>query len=357
MKDLKFLAYLHSIWFSHKNLKKLFEIDENYKEVYDNLTFEFLISLWIRSDRAQKIIDLKINFDESKVDEALNERNVKIVTIHSNEYPEGLFDLEDYPYFFYLRGSLPEGNYFSVVWSRAMTSYSLKTMKEVIPDLSNNFTIVSGGAIWCDSVSHRWALELWNKTIVCIGTWIDVDYPANNKKMYQEIAEWNGWIISVFPVWTNPNQFNFPVRNPLIAALWIWTLLVEAKLKSWSLITIRHAKKINRPIFTFPWEAFKANFEWNLSLIKSWEWKMVLESKDILEEYSLWASKKWKVKTPEFEDFLQKEIFEYLLLEPLKVDEIAEKSGKNISDISLSLSFMEIQWHVNKISWWFYEVL
>lgn len=356
MKNLNYLVYLHSLWLSQKQLLKIFEVEQNYKEIFEKLSFDLLKDFGLRSDKIGKVLDKKNKVNIEDIDEKLNERNVSIITIHSNEYPEEFFDLDDYPFFFYLRWNLGECDKFSVIWSRVMTNYSLKAMKEVIPDISNNFTIVSWWAIWCDSVAHRMALELGSKTIVCIWTWIDVDYPANNKKMYNSIAKNGWWIISIFPIWTNPSPFNFPIRNPLIAALCKWILLVEAKFKSWSLITIRHAKSLNRPIYSFPWEAFKINFEWNLSLIKANEAKMVTSSSDILEDYNLGASKRWKVKVPEFTDAVQGDIFNLLLLEPLNSDEIAEKSGVNIKEIALSLTLMEIEWHIKKIAWWFYEV-
>ena len=133
----------------------------------------------------------------------------------------------------------------------------------------NIFTIVSWWAAGCDTYAHKYALESGWKTISIIWTWIDQDYPVWNKKLYTEIVEKWWAVISQFPVWEVWNPYNFPIRNELVAALWIGLFVVEAWEKSGTIITANIALDMGKDIFALPWDIFGNNSAGCNKLIQS----------------------------------------------------------------------------------------
>ncbi len=357
MGNKLFLVFLHYIWLSQKKLRVIFKDQENYEEVFDNLSYNFLKNYQIKEDAINNILERKNKINIELIKTKLKKRDVKVVTINDKEYPDNLKQIPNFPYLLYVRWKIDNSPKIAVVWARNITSYWKNIIQKIIPELSKYFCIVSWWAAWCDTQSHVCALNSWNKTIAVIGTWIDNDYPNWNKLLYDKIVE-SGWaIISIFPIWEVWNPYNFPVRNEIVAWLWVWTLIVEAKLKSWSLITANLSLDLWRDLFAVPWDIFKLNSEWCNNLIKTWQAKMVVNTEDILEEYNCNTLSMWSEKiNVQFDDEIEKSIYNYLLLESLSIDELSKKSNIDTKTISFKLSFMEIKGYVRKISWWKYEV-
>ena len=352
-----YLIALHSIGMSQKNLNLIFREKENYKEFYQNLTYNSLINSWIKRNKIESILEKKDKINFQKIQEKLKQRQVKIITIKDKNYPFFLKQISNPPYLLYIRWNLDSSLKFSIVWTRQISSYWKKIIETIVPELSNYFTILSWWAIWCDSEAHKQALNSWNKTIAVIWTWIDIDYPAYNKNMYDSIAK-SGWaIVSVFSLWEPWNSYNFPIRNEIMAALSVWTLVIEAKEKSWSLITAKLSLDLWKDLFAIPGEIFKKNSEWCNNLIKNWEAKLVSKSSDILEEYSINQSQtKTQNKKLSFDSEIEEKIYNLLILEALTIDEISKKLQLEATQIALKLSMMEINNIVSKSLWAKYEI-
>ena len=178
--------------------------------------------------------------------------------------------------------------------------------------------------------------------------------------MYDEIIE-NDWaIISIFAIWIPWNAYNFPIRNEIVAGLSSWVVVIEAREKSWSLITSKLALDLWKDLFAVPWEIFKSNSVWCNNLIKNWEAKLVTSSIDILEEYNFSNNKELEnnLEKPklEFSDELEEKIYNSLLLEWFTADELVKKFNLDISTISFKLSMLEINWIIKKTLWWKFEV-
>lgn len=166
-------------------------------------------------------------------------------------YPLALKRLPDAPAYFYAKGninllSLPA---LAVVGSRKAHGMALRKAEAMAEELSSvGLCIVSGMALGIDCSAHLGALRGQGKTIAVLGTGINTVYPKQHAGLYAKIAE-EGLIISEFSPFSEPSAQNFPVRNRLITGISEGVLIVEAALKSGSLITARLALEQNKNVY------------------------------------------------------------------------------------------------------------
>ena len=352
-----YLASLHYIGFTHKKLHKIFEINQNYKEVFENINQDYLKKNWFSDKQAEIILERYKNTNLDFLVKKLEKRKARIITIFEEDYPESLKNIVNLPFLFYIRWKIDNSPKLAIIWARKISSYWDKVIEQLIPDLVKYFCIISGWAAGCDTKAHTEALKNNWKTIAIIWTWIDQDYPVWNEKLFWEIAE-KGWAtISIFPIWEVWNPYNFPVRNEVVAGLSEWILIIEAREKSGSLITAKLWLDLGKDLFAVPGDIFKWGSIWTNNLIKKWEAKLTLNSFDILEEYNISnkPNKKTKQKI-KFADILEENIYNTLILENLTIDELSKNLKQNTSTISFKLSMMEISWLISKVTWWKYEI-
>ena len=169
-------------------------------------------------------------------------------------YPRQLRDLNDAPVALYLSGDSEILNdpQLSIVGTRNPSAAGRETAFEFAKHLSAcGLGITSGLAEGIDSAAHRGAIEGGGITVAVLGSGVDVVYPAGNRPLSREI-ERHGALVSEFPLGTPPRRGNFPRRNRIIAIASLGTLVVEATLRSGSLITARLAGEHNREVFAIP---------------------------------------------------------------------------------------------------------
>ena len=356
MWEKLYLVMLHKIWISHKYFHIIFKTNSNYKNFYENIWSKNLKSFWFWDKQICFILENKNKYSFLYLEKKLDERNVRIVTILDEEYPEYLKEIPNPPYLFYIRWKINNLPKISVVWARRITSYWENAIEKIVSNISNNFIIVSGWATWCDTAAHICALNNWNKTISIIWTWIDIDYPVDNKKLYDKIVLAWWAVISIFPISEVGNSYNFPIRNEIVAWLSVWILAVEAKEKSWTLITSYLALDMWKDLFVVPWDIFKLNSQWCNSLIKKWMAKLVTCADDILSEYNFITNIDKKINKIKFSDKIEEEIYKFLILESLTIDELIKKTNLDLKTISFKVSMMEINNILKKTIWWKYEI-
>ncbi len=175
--------------------------------------------------------------------EKLTGTDIAIITYNDPEYPQTLKNIYDPPPFLYIRGKLePEdSSAIAVVGSRRASDYGLRAASDISRELADaGLTIVSGMAAGIDSAAHRGALASKGRTIAVLGCGADVCYPAENRRLYDRIAQ-TGAIVSEYAPGTGPDAYHFPARNRIISGLARGILVIEAGPKSGSLITARLA--------------------------------------------------------------------------------------------------------------------
>ncbi|HZZ03401.1 DNA-processing protein DprA, partial [Paraburkholderia sp.] len=177
-----------------------------------------------------------------------------VVTLDDPAYPPALLTMPDPPPLLYIKGRLDllHTRAVALVGSRSATPQGVEDAERFARELSQaGVTIVSGLALGIDGAAHRGGLEGVGGTVAVIGTGADLVYPAAHHALARQIAA-QGAILSEWPLGTPARAANFPQRNRLIAGLVSGVVIVEAAMRSGSLITARLANEMGRDIFALP---------------------------------------------------------------------------------------------------------
>ena len=193
-------------------------------------------------DVARQVIDLCAATDTS------------ILALHDTDYPNLLREIDSPPALLYVRGdrhllSMPQ---IAIVGSRQHSTSGAQDARAFAKTLSaSGFVITSGLALGIDAVAHQGALES-GKTVAVLGTGIDVVYPRRHANLYEQILDRGGAIVTELPPGTPARAGHFPQRNRIISGLSLGVLVVEAAIRSGSLITARTALEQGREVFAIP---------------------------------------------------------------------------------------------------------
>ena len=355
MKEKIYIAALHKIWFTHKDLFKINEMHDSFSFFYESISTNELQKLKITNNRIQKLVNTYNDFDFIKFERYIDSLNIEIIIFNDNSYPEELKNIFNSPFIFYLKWSISLP-WIAFIGSRDINNYSKKVIENFIPSIWKNFTIISWWAYGCDTFSHKTALNSWYQTMVVFWSGIDIYYPFENSKLYSEIINSWWWIISIFPIWEKPNPYNFPIRNEIVAWLSKWVFIAWSKIKSWTLITAKLSLDLWKDLFTIPGDIFSADFQWSNYLLSSGQAKLCTSPEHILEEYNLnyLSSNKKEIK---FTDDLEQKIYDSLLIKSKNIDDLVNELELDYSSVILKLSIMELSWYIVKNSQWNYEAI
>lgn len=271
-------------------------------------------------------------------------KRVRVVDCLSPDYPQALLEIPDPPPFLYVRGELGSIDpAVAMVGARHASSYGILTTDRLARDLAGHgVTVVSGMARGVDTAAHRGALAAGGRTIGVLGCGVDVAYPAENRKLFAEMAE-KGALCSEFPMGTIPLAENFPRRNRIISGICQGVLVVEAAENSGSLITARCALDQGRDVFAVPGNVnFKTSRGTN-RLIKEGA-KLVEGVEDILEELPR-RGPTGQVPPPPSVSLTPGEALVSTLLAdgPLHIDDITVRSGLPTGEVAAILLRMELK--------------
>ena len=218
-----------------------------------------------------------------------------VAPIGSRHYPATLLDIEDPPLVLYMQGSYLDraqaapnviANNLAIVGSRNPTPQGEANARQFAKAFAEQgLCIVSGLALGVDGAAHDGALLGGGQTIAVVGTGLDRVYPKKHLALAHRIVV-NGLIISEFPIGTPPLNANFPKRNRIISGLSVGTLVVEAAVKSGSLITARLASEQGKDVFAIPGSIHSPLSRGCHYLIKQGA-KLVETAQDVMEELKI----------------------------------------------------------------------
>lgn len=232
--------------------ESLLKINENSKK---ELSADLIRSI-LPHQRAEKVFEMFALGEHRRIFEVCQKKNIEIIKFNDSAYPPFLREIPDFPLSLYVIGDkeiLGEKKMIAVVGSRRPTQYGLSQTGSFVRKITKHgVVIVSGLAFGIDSAAHRSCLEENGKTIAVLGTPIDKIYPVSNLPLAREIIRRGGAIISEYPPDFPVSKYNFPLRNRIIAGLSDATLVMEASLKSGSLITANLAGEYGRRVFALP---------------------------------------------------------------------------------------------------------
>ncbi|WP_408894682.1 DNA-processing protein DprA [Paenibacillus taichungensis] len=220
--------------------------------------------------------------------ESVYKAGIEVVTYLDQDYPILMKETVQPPWVMYGRGDLNllHTQSIAMVGTRMPTVYGRKIGEKLAEQLCKaGLTIVSGLARGIDSVCHDAALRANGKTIAVFGTGIDNIYPPENTGLAERIAE-TGLLLSEYPPGTRARQGLFPERNRIIAGLTLGTLVVEADIRSGSLITADAALEAGRDVFAVPGPITSPKSRGSHNLIRQGA-KLVTSATDLLEEFRL----------------------------------------------------------------------
>lgn len=234
---------------------------------------------------ARKVLDAPRCVDTDRELGLMRRHGVRVLTIEDDEYPENLRQSSFPPPIIFVRGTLESTDRYSlaIVGSRQSTQYGRSVAQQFSARLAQcGLTVVSGFARGIDTQAHEAALRGGGRTIAVLGCGHSVCYPAENRGLGERILA-RGAMISEYPMETQPERYNFPERNHVIAAISLGTLVVEAAEKSGALITANEALDENRFVFAVPGDINRLNSRGTNALIQSGA-KLVQKAEEILLE-------------------------------------------------------------------------
>ncbi|UCC80977.1 MAG: DNA-processing protein DprA [Candidatus Zixiibacteriota bacterium] len=256
--------------------------------------------------------------------------NSEFVAITDENYPEKLREIPDPPPYLYFSGQLNvlKGPCLAVVGSRKPSDYGQRIARNMVGELAaSGITIVSGLAYGIDSTAHEAALRSGGRTVAVFGNSLDIIYPAGNRRLANEIKD-KGCLVSEFPRGTQPEPYNFPVRNRIISGLSDGVLVVEAREKSGALITANHALNQGRDVLAVPGNIDNRLSDGPNELLKQGA-VPVSSARDIFDNF------RWNFPTGENRRSKEKPdlsgeekiIFDHLSVRPVHLDELIRNGG------------------------------
>ncbi|MEI6529282.1 MAG: DNA-processing protein DprA [Candidatus Falkowbacteria bacterium] len=314
----------------------------------------------LKTKLINEFIEWRNNFNINNEEEKLRREGIQYISWHDNSYPPLLHEIHSAPYIIYYKGNIELLNslskrYLAIVGSRKHSAYAEKIIKSFLPILiSENIIIISGLALGVDSLAHKETLANKGVTVAVLGSGLDDKniYPSGNKQLAKVIVKLGGLLISEFPQNTPPLRQNFPQRNRIISGLTQATLIIEANLKSGSLITANYALDQNRDVLAIPGNIFSECSAGANNLIKLGA-RPISSSKDILDYFdisvanSTVAQRTRKMKL-EFNDESEELIYQLIKSahergERITSDEIVNISKLDTAVTNSKLSILELR--------------
>ena len=284
---------LYAVWLQqcigyncHK-LKEMLEFFGSAEEIYSASSYERRESGFFTPNQIKRFSSYTLE-DACVIIDKCDKLGYGILSIEDDDYPNRLYEISNPPCVLYVSGKMPDVDNtltIGVVGTRTATSEGIRNSFTFGRDLSMcGAIVVSGGALGVDCASHRGVLQNDGVTICVLGCGINYNYLSENAQMRSLITN-KGAVISEYPPDYPPTNYTFPQRNRIISGLSNGILVIEAGIKSGSLITAQLALEQNRDVFSVPGSLINARAQGTNSLIKQGA-ITVTSYKDIVEEYS-----------------------------------------------------------------------
>jgi DNA processing protein len=289
---------------------------------------------------------------------------IKVITLDDEFYPPLLKEIYAPPPVLFVKGNIEcfKNHACAVVGTRRPSQYGINATSYIVKQLvENKITIVSGLAIGIDTIAHKTCIENNGSTIAVLGCGIDTIYPSVNRHLAEKILE-KGVLVSEFNPSAPVETYNFPRRNRIISGLSAGVLVVEAPLKSGSLITANYALQQGRDVFAVPGSIFSQTSIGTFNLLKAGAIP-VKSAEDIIENIRhLNLGGLFSVKSSgignysnlnNYFDLLSPDerlIFDSISNNPIRIDEISEKTKISVTELFNILLNLELKGLVKQLS-------
>lgn len=278
---------------------------------------------------------------------------IKVIKKDNKYYPEKLLKIKNPPEQLYVLGdvSLLNKKSIAIIGSRDCTEYGYTQAKRFAEKMAKrDICIVSGMARGIDSAAHNGAKLEKGKTVAVLGSGFNNIFPEENKELFKEILENGGCIITEYAPDVEPSYDNFPNRNRIVSGLAEGVLVVEARYRSGTSITVKYAKQQGKNIFCIPSNLDATTGVGTGKFIQEGA-KLVLSPDDILKELGIEIYEEIIIEeniNVEIDDEY-KEVYEVITNMPINVNEICRKSNKNIGEVNVILTMLELQGVIKQV--------
>ncbi|MUH73567.1 DNA-processing protein DprA [Psychrosphaera haliotis] len=338
------VATLHKLFQKLPSLLSLFELSNTQ-----------LIELGLSS---AQIDYLTSSHDYSNVISYLNRNHIQLISIEDGNYPQALLNTARPPIVLFSQGNISLLNrpQIAFVGSRTPTAYGCEVTKYLAAEISRHGLVVNSGlALGVDAMAHQATLDNKGYTVAVMGSGHANIYPKRHEQLAKRIVDNDGLLVSEFMPFETPQSFHFPRRNRIIAGLSLGTLVVEAALKSGSLITAKYALEANRDVFAVPGNIFSDVSVGCHNLIQKGA-KLVQTPADILTEYEHVIGKSMAdvYQGESFVEIEKNNLADTTLLanvdhETTSVDVISQRSNLPVEQVLIELLNLEILGHINAV--------
>ena len=213
-----------------------------------------LDAMHAKSTLAERIIDSKKDWNIKRAYENLKEKGIRFTCLGDEKYPGRLAQIPDAPYGLYFQGKLlmEERPSVAIIGARNCSEYGRRMAQHYGRELAAaGIQIISGMARGIDGISQKAALDAEGFSLGVLGCGVDICYPAENRELYEMLCK-RGGICSEYPPGTEPKNSLFPPRNRIISGLSDVVLVIEAKNRSGTLITVDMALEQGREVYALP---------------------------------------------------------------------------------------------------------
>lgn len=256
IKKMSARLFLHSVeTIGPITIKRLLEIfTGGAEELWECSENKLKASGILNQRQLNNFVQVRDKWDGARKIEQLLQKKIRICTLEDTIYPEKLRDIVDSPYLLYYYGALPQIDIpsVSIIGARMCSEYGKEMARKFAGELaSKGVQIVSGMASGIDGLSQKAAMEAGGQSFGILGCGVDICYPTSNRELYEKL-KMAGGVISEFPPGEKPLAQNFPRRNRIISGLADIVLVIEAKEKSGTAITVQMALEQGKEIFAIP---------------------------------------------------------------------------------------------------------
>ena len=299
--------------------------------------------------RARPVNQIKGEFEQ------MDEQGVRMITWRDPAYPHRFSIVHDAPYAIFLKGELPDPGLRSVamVGARACSPYGRRQAGQIARQLAKaGCCVVSGMASGVDGIAQTAALKEGGQSLAVLGCGVCVCYPEHHLDLYRDLTA-RGGIISEYPLHEPPIKFHFPQRNRLISALADAVIVVEARVKSGSLITADFALEQGRDVYAMPGPVDSPLSSGCHKLIEQGA-KILFSPEQLIRDLGAGSASKAKTETtdgmPEGLSETETVIFSQLSLTPVKLSQLELMTGIDASLIARTMMNLQLRGLVSELS-------
>ncbi len=298
-----------------------------------------------RLEKFRKEFDVELELKK------LKSAGVEFVCLADKYYPKKLTQISNPPIILFVKGemslikSLNHEKALAIVGTRRITTYGKNVTEMFAANLAESgLIIVSGLALGVDGLAHSACLKSGGKTIAVLGNGVDICYPRENKKIYDEILKSGGAIISEMHLGENPTAGTFPARNRIVAGISDGILVTEGAQDSGSLITANFGLEFGRKVFAVPGPVTSSLSAAPLKLIEKGA-KLVVTPEDVIKELGISRFAKASRDKKNYVALSNEEwrVAELLENESLHFDELVRRLKLDPAKVGTIISMMEMK--------------